>query len=361
MDQPTQRQIRLMGGRSNPFQTLIALFVTAIFFMMFQASILKNLQRSQQMLLNSGSETHNKGKYTNMHVVSPPEIHRNINPKFAQKLAKEIGIKVNGTILRGVKVEHRKFYVPSKEGLFTCFAGNQSVPWSAVNNDYCDCEDGSDEPGTSACKNGKFYCEPEHQYLPSSRVNDGICDCCDGSDEWKGVTVSPDLQLPVSDDVQLAPCRDTCMDYEHTKMREHNIIHEGSVARQAYVERGASHAHEGNFGDQGEFYTLSIECFIFKSPGYMYEVCPYHNSTQNGKDSWLIGADGKLEGSQDEGFKLVMGNGRGDHCPDGKKRTTIITFKCGSMDKIKYVSEKETCIYVVKFDTPAACPPLDET
>ena len=29
-----------------------------------KASILKNLQRSQQMLLNSGSEMHNKGKYT---------------------------------------------------------------------------------------------------------------------------------------------------------------------------------------------------------------------------------------------------------------------------------------------------------
>ena len=30
----------------------------------FQASILKNLQRSQQLLLNSGSEHHNKGKYS---------------------------------------------------------------------------------------------------------------------------------------------------------------------------------------------------------------------------------------------------------------------------------------------------------
>jgi len=35
-----------------------------------------------------------------------------------------------------------------------------------------------------------------------------------------------------------------------------------------------------------------------------------------------------------------------------------INFKCGTSDQIKYVSEKETCLYSVKFDTPAACPDL---
>lgn len=37
------------------------------------------------------------------------------------------------------------FYDPSKD--FTCLDGSRTIPFSSVNDDYCDCTDGSDEPG----------------------------------------------------------------------------------------------------------------------------------------------------------------------------------------------------------------------
>lgn len=67
------------------------------------------------------------------------------------------------------------------DGKFTCLDGSRTISLAAVNDDYCDCPDGSDEPGTSACEGRPaafFYCENKG-HMParilSSRVNDGIC------------------------------------------------------------------------------------------------------------------------------------------------------------------------------------------
>ncbi|CAH8595260.1 unnamed protein product [Dicrocoelium dendriticum] len=86
---------------------------------------------------------------------------------------------------KGVPFSRSTFYHIGRP--FTCIDGSATIAWHKVNDDSCDCSDGSDEPGTPACENGLFFCS-DVQYksvsLSSAFVNDGYCDCCDGSDEY---------------------------------------------------------------------------------------------------------------------------------------------------------------------------------
>src|SRR5271165_4574677 len=90
----------------------------------------------------------------------------------------------------------RPFYDPTRD--FSCLDGSKTIPFSFVNDDYCDCADGTDEPGTAACPNGRFHCVNlgfQPMDILSSRVNDQVCDCCDGSDEWTGLVKCPNICL----------------------------------------------------------------------------------------------------------------------------------------------------------------------
>ncbi|KAL5285227.1 hypothetical protein ACFFRR_007150 [Megaselia abdita] len=95
-------------------------------------------------------------------------------------------------IIRGIRLFDYHAYKPDSKNMFHCLSDSKAIPYSRVNDDFCDCADGSDEPSTNACANGKFYCRYQKRhitgrgrdfYIPSSRVNDRVCDCCDGSDE----------------------------------------------------------------------------------------------------------------------------------------------------------------------------------
>ena len=89
---------------------------------------------------------------------------------------------------------------------FTCLDKSHTIPISAVNDDFCDCADGSDEPGTSACAKGRFYCVQKGfrgKYVSSAVVGDGVCDCCDGADEAAAAVAG-------SRPLGAAPCKNTC-------------------------------------------------------------------------------------------------------------------------------------------------------
>eukprot|EP00088_Acartia_fossae_P026713 TRINITY_DN27514_c0_g1_i1.p1 TRINITY_DN27514_c0_g1~~TRINITY_DN27514_c0_g1_i1.p1 ORF type:complete len:200 (+),score=20.22 TRINITY_DN27514_c0_g1_i1:75-674(+) len=90
-----------------------------------------------------------------------------------------------GMIL-GVGESQQYKYLPTEDGKFKCLNVDVFIEFERLNDDYCDCSDGSDEPSTSACATGTFQCRRGDTAIPSSRVNDGVCDCCDGGDEYLG-------------------------------------------------------------------------------------------------------------------------------------------------------------------------------
>ncbi|KAI0939027.1 hypothetical protein AcW1_004173 [Taiwanofungus camphoratus] len=109
---------------------------------------------------------------------------------------------------------------------WSCLDGSKTITWASVNDDYCDCSDGSDEPGTGACPNTVFYCRNEGHigaYIPSTRVGDGLCEleCCDGSDERPGT------------------CPNTCKEvgeaYQINQAEERKIRKTGSKIRSSYI------------------------------------------------------------------------------------------------------------------------------
>lgn len=97
--------------------------------------------------------------------------------------------------VRGVPPEKQHLYA-STNGKWLCLLDPSIVLlYDQINDNYCDCPDGLDEPGTNACEFTAeaphyFYCENKGYksgYIENYKLNDGVCDyelCCDGSDEY---------------------------------------------------------------------------------------------------------------------------------------------------------------------------------
>ncbi|KAK4145671.1 glucosidase II beta subunit-like protein-domain-containing protein [Dichotomopilus funicola] len=125
-------------------------------------------------------------------------------------------LAVAESLPRGVGPEFAKFY--SSKSVFPCISNPFiTLDPSQINDNSCDCPDGSDEPGTAACSHldalspeqplpgsvtgttnttsalPGFWCVNAGHigaYVPFMYINDGVCDyglCCDGTDEFSHV------------------------------------------------------------------------------------------------------------------------------------------------------------------------------
>ncbi|KAK9079007.1 hypothetical protein SSX86_000676 [Deinandra increscens subsp. villosa] len=154
---------------------------------------------------------------------------------------------ISSNDLLGVAPQDEKYYKGLwSSGAIKCKDGSKLFTKLQLNDDFCDCLDGTDEPGTSACPTGKFYCKNAgHSPLTifSSRINDGICDCCDGSDEYGGKT----------------RCNNTCWEAGKVArdklMEKIALFQEGVTIRKQEIEQAKISAAK----DEAELSKLKIE------------------------------------------------------------------------------------------------------
>lgn len=281
--------------------------------------------------------------------------------------------------LRGVHPDRLAYYQSLlKEARFQCIDGSSSIPIESLNDNYCDCADGSDEPSTSACPNGQFFCQNQgylSKLIPSAWVNDNRCDCCDASDEYD------------SD----ANCENSCdnlgTEYRREMELQRQISDRGSEIRSQYKLNARLRKEQNNeliqtykreitekseeikrleeeinsdYGPSSVFLTLKQKCFTHKDREYTYTLCLFEKATQESTHGLHteLGRYAGWSGPQQDPYSSQKYEG-GGQCWNGPTRSALVNIKCGIEDKIVSVTEPSKCEYVFDFLTPAACPDTD--
>ncbi|XP_014786748.1 uncharacterized protein LOC106881055 [Octopus bimaculoides] len=266
--------------------------------------------------------------------------------------------------IRGVILDKMHLYFPTKNNTFQCLHSKQQIPYQHLNDDFCDCNDNSDEPGTSACQSSKFYCTFQleglkPQFTWSSRVQDGICDCCDGSDEWSNEVLPDNIRIKdpaLGGAVMHAPCANWCLTILQKVHRKKMMLLEGRKHKAPYLAAAANVKNKMSYGPEGVFYKLSLKCFQIQLPPYDYNICPFKKCTQQKFPQPVIslGQNPVWEKMRLGSYVLKMTGGSAQYCPENRERLSRITFECGVVDKVKSIHE-DACEYFIKFSTPAAC------
>lgn len=105
-------------------------------------------------------------------------------------------------------------------------------------------------------------------------------------------------------------------------------------------------------------HRLAGRCYNYVEATYKYVFCPFHNVTQHEQSfrwnaySGILGIWHEWE-IQNNTF-TGMWMREGDSCGN-KNRQTKVLLVCGSSSKLASVSEPQTCVYSLTFQTPLVC------
>ena len=99
--------------------------------------------------------------------------------------------------IRGVPPSLHSVYDASSDA-FKCLDGSKSLPWSRINDNYCDCVDGSDEPG-----------KREHNFLVRQLAARTLTFDCRLHARLRGQTLFLQAHLPAVTAVSTAATEDT--------------------------------------------------------------------------------------------------------------------------------------------------------
>jgi len=257
-------------------------------------------------------------------------------------------------------------------GGFACLDGSLAgrKTTAVVNDDFCECADGSDEPGTAACagqtthaaSNNEFFCAwsatDSSQHVPQkavriSVVNDGICDCCGGEDEFESE----------------ATCPNRCGELVAEEQASVSKALLGARARQPYAEEGLALKDTAPYssrdgGPDGTFHAFAKHgCLKFKESSTMsFELCLFEEVKQlDNSRTYILGKQGKWsqslweDGTHRKDYsRFIMGDGEHCHASQAPRRAEII-FECAEKDELVSVREAQICVYELQVRTPAAC------
>ena len=228
-----------------------------------------------------------------------------------------------------------------------------AIPPDRVDDDYCDCADGSDEPHTAACSGiastSRFVCERDASdhgpiSIPSSRVGDSVCDCCDGSDE---ATVSCPNRCAA---LEAAQAKRVAERSEGIRLRDRAAAWASSSALSSEVMKGAPHP---------AFAALVGKCFHTSTDEYRYELCLFDHALQKKLRERTGGTSlGRRWSWQHEGGGAPAGVLAGGERCSGVHvdRSLIVHFECSSHgDSMGEIAERSPCVYEVTLSTAAAC------